>query len=97
MTDKQFDASHQVCPCKMRSRNSNRLKDEVYRQMFRLEESRPGSELGLAMALLRAWLAGDGNPASIEDSDWLKKVSPIGLQMIEKSLQTRDTAHRHER
>ena len=40
------------------------LKDEVYRQMFRLEESRPGAEMGLALALLRAWLAAESNPES---------------------------------
>jgi len=28
------------------------VKDEVYRQMFRLEESRPGADMGLALALL---------------------------------------------
>ena len=40
-----------------RSFRGNRLKDEVYRQMFRLEESRPGAELGLSLALLRAWVS----------------------------------------
>jgi hypothetical protein len=44
----------------VRSRKSHRnqgeqLKDEVYRQMFRLEESRAGAEMALALALLRAW------------------------------------------
>ncbi len=59
------------------------LKDEVYRQMFRLEESRPGADMGLALALLRAWIASDGKPKDGEDRDWLRKVSPICLQMIE--------------
>ena len=63
------------------------LKDEVYRQMFRLEESRPGAEMGLALALLRAWLAADSKPGSGEGQDWLKKVSPICLQMIETALE----------
>jgi hypothetical protein len=62
------------------------LKDEVYRQMFRLEESRPGAETGLALALLRAWMAADSEPARGEEKDWLKKVSPICLEMIETSL-----------
>lgn len=57
----------------------DKLKDEVYRQMFRLEESRPGAELGLALALLRAWLVSDTNSESCEQRDWLKKVSPICL------------------
>jgi len=76
----------------VRSKKSSRnqgeqLKDEVYRQMFRLEESRPGAEMGLALALLRAWLASDSKPEGGEERDWLKKVSPICLQMIETSLE----------
>jgi hypothetical protein len=69
------------------SRNQDgRLKDEVYRQMFRLEESRSGAEMGLALALIRAWLATDSKPDSGEERAWLKKVSPICLQMIENAL-----------
>ena len=67
-------------------RKSVQLKDEVYRQMFRLEECRPGAEMGLALALLRAWLAYDSKPESGQERDWLKKVSPICLQMIETVL-----------
>ena len=63
-----------------------RLKDEVYRQMFRLEEGRSGSELGLALALLRAWIATDSKPEGAENREWLSKVSPICLQMIETAL-----------
>ena len=59
------------------------LKDEVYRQMFRLEENRRGADLALALALLRAWIAADDKPRDVEDRDWLRKVSPICLQMIE--------------
>jgi len=75
----------------VRSKKSSRnqgeqLKDEVYRQMFRLEESRPGAEMGLALALLRAWLASGSKTESDEERDWLKKVSPICLQMIETAL-----------
>jgi hypothetical protein len=65
----------------------DQLKDEVYRQMFRLEESRPGAEMGLALALVRAWLASDSKPESGEERDWLKKVSPICLQLIEAALE----------
>jgi hypothetical protein len=54
--------------------------------MFRLDGSHPGAEMGLAPALVRAWLAADFKPKSGEERDWLKKVSPICLQMIEKSL-----------
>jgi hypothetical protein len=70
-------------PCR---NQGEKLKDEVYQQMFRLEESRPGAEVGLALALVRAWLAADSKPGSGEGQDWLKKVSPICLQMIETAL-----------
>ncbi len=70
-------------PCR---NQGEQLKDEVYRQMFRLEESRSGAEMGLALALLRAWLATGSKPESGEERDWLKKVSPICLQMIETAL-----------
>jgi len=73
---------------------SNRLKDEVYRQMFRLEESRPGAEMGLALALLRAWAATDAEPETGDEHDWLQKVSPICLQMIESSSQKLDSVRR---
>jgi hypothetical protein len=62
------------------------LQDEVYRQMFRLEEGRSGSELGLALALLRAWIATDSKPEGAGNRKWLSKVSPICLQMIETAL-----------
>jgi hypothetical protein len=70
-----------------------RIKDEVYRQMFLLEERRPGAEMGLALVLLRAWLEADAKPASDEERDWLKKISPICLEMIEDELQAGGTAH----
>ena len=73
---------------------SNRLKDEVYRQMFRLEESRPGAEMGLALALLRAWSAADSEPETGDGQYWLQKISPICLQMIESSLQKLDSVRR---
>jgi len=67
------------------------LKDEVYRQMFRLEEGRPGSEMGLALALLRAWIAADSKPGGAKNWDWLRKISPICLQMIETALKSNAT------
>jgi len=69
-----------------RTMRGERIKDEVYRQMFFLEESRPGSQLGLALALLRAWQAADTISSGDEERDWLKKVSPICLKMIEAGL-----------
>jgi hypothetical protein len=73
-------------------RGTVQLKDEVYRQMFRLEEGRPGAEMGLAVVLLHAWIAADAEPKCREDRDWLKKISPICLQMIEASLKANATA-----
>ncbi len=62
--------------------------------MFLLEESRPGAEMGLALALLRAWLAAESKTASDEEREWLKQVSPICLEMIEAALQPPDSAQR---
>ena len=66
---------------------SEPLQDEVYRQMFRLEASRPGAALDLALALLRAWMAADSLPARRDQKHWLQKISPICMEMIESSLQ----------
>ena len=69
-------------------RGTVQLKDEVYRQMFRLEEGRSGAEMELAVVLLHAWIAAGSKPQCREDRDWLKKISPICLQMIEAALTT---------
>ena len=61
-------------------------KDEVYRHMFRLESSRPGAAMDLAIALLRAWMAAESLPPG-EQRLWLHKISPICMEMIESSLQ----------
>lgn len=68
------------------------LKDEVYRQMFRLEEGRPGAEMGLAVVLLQAWIATGSTLQRREDRAWLKKISPICLQMIEAALKANVSA-----
>jgi len=82
-----------VRPASPRRIRGERIKDEVYRQMFRLEERRPGAEISLALVLLRVWMAADSKPASAGERDWLKKVSPICLEMIEAALQAGGTAH----
>lgn len=66
-------------------RQGERTRDEVYRQMFRLEERCPGAEIDLALALLRAWLAAVNVAGSRAERIWLKKISPICLQMIEEA------------
>jgi hypothetical protein len=70
-------------PHAARPRRSEPLKDEVYRQMFRLESNRPGAELELALALLRAWLAADSESENAEERQWLRKICPICMVMIE--------------
>jgi cell division FtsZ-interacting protein ZapD len=69
------------------------LKDEVYRQMFRLEESKPGAEISLALALLRAWIACGSKRESCEARVWLKTISPICLALIESALHAGGTPH----
>jgi hypothetical protein len=66
---------------------ANRLMDEVYRQMFRLEEGRPGAEIELALALVRAWAATRTQPETEGPQDWLQKISPICIRMIEEASQ----------
>ena len=66
-----------------RRSHGERLKDEVYRQMFRLEANRPGADLALAVALLRGWLASNSEPEAAQLLEWLRKICPICLVMIE--------------
>lgn len=60
--------------------------DEVYREMYQLEAGRPGAEMALALALLRARVAADRPSEKHKDWNWLKTVCPICLKMIEDSL-----------
>lgn len=66
-----------------RLRNGDRLKDEVYRQMFRLEAHIPGADFELSIALLRGWIASCSESEHTQLHEWLKKVSPICIRMIE--------------
>ena len=67
-------------------RRIHRLMDQVYREMFRLEAGYAGAEMGLALALLRAWVAADIDKGRCQEWDWLNAACPIGLKMIEDSL-----------
>ena len=67
-------------------RKANHLKDEVYREMLRLEANRPGAEMALALALLRAMVQSESLSARHEFADWLRAICPVGLRMIEAAL-----------
>lgn len=68
-----------------RRTHHDRLKDEVYRHMFRLEANRPGADLDLAVALLRGWLDADSGRGGAPMREWLRKICPICLSLIEAS------------
>src|ERR1700740_736041 len=67
-------------------RKMNHLKDEVYREMLLLEANRPGAEMGLALALLRAIVQSESVTEQAEYREWLKTICPVGLHMIEAAL-----------
>jgi hypothetical protein len=65
---------------------TGKLKDEVYRQMFRLEARRPGAAKDLAAALLRAWIETDRGTKTGVDKEWLRKICPLCITMIETGM-----------
>lgn len=69
-----------------RLEQTSQFMDDVYREMFHLEAGRPGAEMGLALALLRAWVAAETPTEKKRDWSWLKTLCPICLKMIEESL-----------
>jgi len=68
-------------------KQANRLKDEVYREMLLLEMHRPGSEMGLALALLRAIVQSESLSDHRGFRQWLKSICSVGLNLIEVSLE----------
>lgn len=68
-------------------RTADTLKDEVYRQMLRLEAGRPAAQVLLALALLHAWMTFDEQPPDSEPRQWLRTVCPVCLRMIEAADQ----------
>ncbi len=66
-----------------RKSRGDSIKDEVYRQMFRLEAGRQGADLALAVALLRGWVASNPVVETASFDGWLKKISPVSLLLIE--------------
>jgi hypothetical protein len=70
-----------------RRSHGDKIRDEVYRQMFRLEAGRQGADFALAIALLRGWVASYSEAEVPQLNEWLKKICPICLLMIEVSRQ----------
>ena len=58
------------------------MRDEVYRQMIRLEAGCPQAELELALALLHAWMRLHASFSKDEQFQWLRKVCPACFAMI---------------
>jgi hypothetical protein len=71
--------------CGGNRKQSDQLKDEVYRQMFRLEAGRQGAASQLAVALLRAWIALDTAPRTASDRQWLRQICPVCLGLLESA------------
>ena len=68
------------------TRKANHLKDEVYREILRLEANCPGAEMALALALLRAVVDSESLSPRQQFADWLRVICPIGLRMVEAAL-----------
>lgn len=70
---------------KVSHKTADGLKDEVYRQMLRLETGRPGAPVFLGVALVNAWMALEEQPLDCEPRRWLRRLSPLCLRMIADS------------
>ena len=65
------------------ARSVNRVKDEVYRQMLRVEAGRPAAQLPLALALLQAWMTLGDQAFDSDARRWLRSICPVCLRMME--------------
>lgn len=70
---------------KISAKTADRLQDEVCRQMLRLEAGRPSAHLLLAVALLNAWMMLEGQAPDCEPRQWLRRLTPVCLRMIEEA------------
>jgi hypothetical protein len=73
---------------KVSARTADRLKDEVYRQMLRLEAGHSAA-VPLALALLNAWTVCDGQLTNCELRLWLRRVCPVCMRMMTEALDCR--------
>ena len=69
------------------AKSADRLKDEIYRQMLRLEDGHSAA-VPLALALLNAWSVCDSKPMNCDLRRWLRVVSPVCERMISEASQT---------
>jgi hypothetical protein len=67
---------------KISARTIDRLKNEVYRQMLRLEAGYGAAGSLLCVALLQAWSAFEAQPFECECRRWLRRISPVCIGMI---------------
>lgn len=67
---------------RIRNRTPEQLRDEVYRQMIRLEAGRPQADIQLALALLYAWMSLDAAHSKDEQFQWLRRICPVCIVMI---------------
>ena len=74
--------------------SENDMNDRLMNVMYRLEASRPGAELALAIALLRAWIASCAEGEMPQSHEWLMKICPICIEMIEDAMNVSDTDKR---
>ena len=65
------------------ARSVNRVKDEVYRQMLRVEAGRSAAQLPLTVALLQAWMTLGDQAFDSDARRWLRSICPVCLRMIE--------------
>jgi hypothetical protein len=72
-------------------KRNDELKDEVYRQMFRVEEGRAGAAGQLAIALLRAWMSLDNSSRSASDRSWLRKICPLCIGLLQTAADSART------
>jgi hypothetical protein len=65
------------------SSQTERLQDEIYRQMLRLEAGCSCADFNLALALLQAWMVLERDSSRTRTRKWLRALCPLCLHMIQ--------------
>jgi hypothetical protein len=63
----------------------DQIKDEVYRQMLRLEAGHISAPGLLGAALLQAWMLLEQEAPGSEERQWLRKLSPLCMRLIREA------------